>query len=113
MDNITNEQINKELGTIFQEYRLKNKITQEKLAEKLTKSTKTISQIETGKDGTSKKTDIDFMNFLGITPNTLYKKFITNPELKRKIEIDEKINELNYDKIEALFKIVEVLKGLE
>ena len=113
MDNITNEQINKEFGTIFQEYRLKNKITQEKLAEKLTKSTKTISQIETGKDGTSKKTDIDFMNLLEITPNTLYKKFISNPMLKKRIELDDKINELNYDKIEALFKIIEVLKELK
>lgn len=44
---VTNEQINKCLGTIFQEYRLKNNITQEKFAEELTKSTKTISQIET------------------------------------------------------------------
>jgi len=33
-------------------------------AEDLAKSTKTISQIETGIDGTSKKTDIEFMNFL-------------------------------------------------
>lgn len=113
MDNITNEQINKEFGTIFQEYRLKNKITQEKLAEKLTKSTKTISQIETGKDGTSKKTDIDFMNLLGITPNTLYKKFITDPALKRRIELDERINKLNCDKIDALFQIIEVLNQLK
>ncbi len=46
---ITNEQINKPFGMIFQEYRLKNNITQEKLAEELTKSTKTISQLETRK----------------------------------------------------------------
>ena len=112
MEEITNEQINKVFGIIFQEYRQKNQITQEKFAEELTKSTKTISQIETGKDGTSKKTDIDFMNFLGITPNTLYKAFITNPELKRKVEIDEKISELEPNKIEALFQIVEALKNL-
>lgn len=65
-----------------------------------------------GKDGTSKKTDIDFMNSLGITPNTLYKEFITNPELRRKIEIDEKISELEPNKIEALFQIVDALKNL-
>lgn len=112
MEEITNEQINKAFGVIFQKYRLKNQITQEKFAEELTKSTKTISQIETGKDGTSKKTDIDFMNFLGITPNTLYKDFITNPEIKRKIEIDEKINELEPNKIDALFQIVKILKNL-
>lgn len=112
MEEVTNEQINKVFGIVFQEYRQKNQITQEKFAEELTKSTKTISQIETGKDGTSKKTDIDFMNFLGITPNTLYKEFITNPDLKRKVEIDEKISELEPNKIEALFQIIEALKSL-
>lgn len=112
MEEVTNEQINKVFGIVFQEYRQKNQITQEKFAEELTKSTKTISQIETGKDGTSKKTDIDFMNFLGITPNTLYKEFITNPDLKRKVEIDEKISELEPNKIEALFQIIEVLKNI-
>lgn len=112
MGNITTEQINKIFGTIFQEYRLKNNYTQEKLAEELSKSTKTISQLETAKDETSKKTDIDLMNFLGIAPNILYKDFITNPELKRKIEISEKIDELPNDKIEALFKIIDVLKSL-
>lgn len=112
MENITNEQINKVFGIIFQKYRLKNNYTQEKLAEKLSKSTKTISQLETAKDGTSKMTDINLMNFLGIAPNVLYKEFITNPELKQKIEISEKIDELSNDKIDALFKIIDVLKDL-
>ena len=40
------------------------------------------------------------MNFLGIAPNILYKSFITNPDLMQKIEIDEKISELEPDKIE-------------
>jgi transcriptional regulator with XRE-family HTH domain len=112
MDELTSENINKTFGTIFQEYRLKNNLTQEKVAEILTKSTKTISQLETAKDGTSKKTDIDLMNLLGITPNILYKDFITNSDLKRKIEVSEKIDELPNDKIEALFKIIDVLKEL-
>ena len=112
MGEATNEQINKALGAIFQEYRIKNKLTQEKLAEKLSKSTKTISQLENGNDGTSKKTDIDLMNTLGITPNILYKKFITNPEIKNKIEISEKIEELDADKIRALCIIVEAIKNL-
>lgn len=112
MEEITNEQVNKIFGMIFQEYRQKNNLTQEKLAEELSKSTKTISQIETAKDGTSKKTDIDLMNFLGIAPNVLYKDFITNPDLKRKIEISEKLEELQPDKMDALFKIIDVLKDL-
>ena len=112
MENLTNEQINKAFGMTFQKYRLKNNLTQEKLAEELSKSTKTISQLETAKDGTSKKTDIDLMNFLGITPNVLYKDFITNSELKQKLEISEKIEELPNDKIQALYKIIDVLKDL-
>lgn len=112
MENITNEQINKAFGMIFQQYRLKNNLTQEKLAEELSKFTKTISQLETAKDGTSKMTDINLMNFLGIEPNILYKDFITNPELKQKIGISEKINELSYDKVEALFKIIDILKTI-
>ena len=112
MENITNEQINKVLGTVFQEYRLKNNLTQEKLAEDLSKSAKTISQLETAKDGTSKKTDIDLMNYLGITPNILYKSFITNPEVKKKIEISEKIEELDDSKITALYSIIDAIKNL-
>ena len=112
MDDLTNKQINKVFGMIFQAYRQKNNLTQEKLAEELSKSTKTISQLETAKDGTSKRTDIDLMNFLGITPNILYKEFITNPELKKKIEISEKIEQLPNDKIEAIYKIIDVLKEL-
>ena len=112
MENITNEQINKVFGMIFQQYRLKNNLTQEKLAEELSKSTKTISQLETAKDGTSKMTDINLMNFLCIEPNVLYRDFITNTDLKKKIEISEKIDELSNDKIDALFKIIDVLKDL-
>lgn len=112
MEDITNEQINKIFGAIFQEYRQKNNLTQEKLSEELSKSPKTISQIETAKDGTSKKTDIELMNFLCITPNILYKDFITNPELKQKIQISEKIEKLSNNKIDALFKIIDVLNEL-
>lgn len=57
-------------------------------------------------------TDINLMNFLGIEPNVLYKEFITNSELKQKNEISEKIDELSNDKIDALFKIIDVLKDL-
>lgn len=112
MEVITNKQINKKFGKTFQEYRLKKNLTQEKLAEELSKSTKTISQLETAKDGTSKRTDIDLMNFLGITPNILYKDFITNKEVKQKIELSEKIENLSSDKIEALLKIVDVFRTL-
>ena len=50
--------------------------------------------------------------YLNIEPNVLYKDFITNSELKQKIEISEKIDALPNDKIQALYKIIDVLKDL-
>lgn len=104
--------INKHFGKIFQKYRKSNNLTQEQLAEVLSKSTKTISQLETGKDGTSKKTDIDLMNLLCIMPNVLYKHFLTNRELKKKIDLFEEIEKLSEQKIDTLFKIIDIVKEL-
>lgn len=112
MSELTNQEINKKLGAIFQEYRLKNNLTQEQLSEIFDKSPKTISRIETGKDGTSKKTDINLMNYLEITPNILYKDFITNENLIKKINLFEKIDNLTPKQIEAISKIIDTIKTL-
>lgn len=112
MEDITNEQISKAFGLVFQEYRLKKNITQEKLAEILSKSTKTISQLENAKDGTSKKTDINLINTLDIEPNVLYQNFINSPRLKKKIELANKISDLSIEKIDSLIKIVDIIKNL-
>lgn len=107
------DEIKKCFGNIFQKARISKNITQEQIAENLSKSSKTISQIETGKDWTSKQTDIALMNLLEITPNELYKNFITNSSLKRKIELAEEICDLSPSQITALFKIVEAIKEIE
>ena len=39
------------------------------------------------------------MNLLGISPNMLYKNFITNTDLLRKIELEEKISTLDSKKL--------------
>lgn len=52
------------------------------------------------------------MNSLGIMPNTLYKEFITNKELKRKIEVSEKISDLPMNKIDAILKMIDILQEL-
>ena len=92
-------------------YKTENEVP-DGVRDELKECAKTISQLETAKDGTSKRTDIDLMNFLGITPNILYKDFITNKEVKQKIELSEKIENLSPEKIEALLKIVDVFKEL-
>ena len=102
------DEIKKCFGNIFQKARISKNITQEQIAENLSKSSKTISQIETGK-----QTDIALMNLLEITPNELYKNFITNSSLKRKIELAEEICDLSPSQITALFKIVEAIKEIE
>ena len=112
MEKVTGEQLSEKFGMIFQEYRRKKDITQERLAEELSKSTKTISQLETGKDGTSKITDINLMNYLGIMPNTLYKDFISNTELKQKLELSEKINNLSSEKTQAISEIIDIIEKI-
>lgn len=112
MDNIENNKINKSIGKVLQRARLEKGLTQEQLADQLLKSPKTISQIETGKDGTSKKTDVEFMNLLEITPNELYKDFITNENIKYKIGIFEKINKLSPNKLKAVEKYIDILEEL-
>lgn len=107
------DEIKKCFGNIFQRARISKNITQEQIAESLSKSSKTISQIETGKDGTSKQTDIALMNLLEITPNELYNDFITNPSLKNKMELVDEIYNLSPSQITALFKIIEAIKEIE
>ena len=105
--------IDKVLGEIFKEYRVKNKLTQEKIAEKLGISVKYISRIENGNNGVKTQTLINDMNILGITPNTIYSSFITNQEAAKNIEISEKISSLSDDKKDFLNSIIDLLKELD
>ena len=79
--------IDKFLGQVFKEYRVKHKFTQEKVAEKLGISVKYISRIENGTGGVKVETLIDYMNILGISPNTMFDKLITNKDLKLQMEL--------------------------
>lgn len=104
--------IDKEFGKILREFRLKNDLTQEQLAEKLGISLKYISRIENGNNGVKTENLIKYMNILGITPNVIYKLFITNKEVASNIEITEKINNLSKEKKEFLNSIIDLLQGL-
>lgn len=104
--------IDKILGQIFKEYRTKNKLTQEEIAEKLEISVKYISRIENGTGGVKVETLVNYMNILGITPNIIFEKLIENDDLKRQIELSKKINELPDDKIDFIISIVDLIKNL-
>lgn len=104
--------IDKKLGMIFREFRLENKYTQEQIVEKLGITAKYISRIENGTSGVSQLTIINYMNILGISPNTLYASFITNEKIKAQIKISEDISRLSSNQIEFISNMIEKLKQL-
>ena len=112
MSSITKSDIDKVFGKVLKEFRVKNHMTQEQLSEKLGISLKYISRIENGNSGIKTKTLINYMNILGITPNTIYSEFINNKSIKQKIELSKKIETLSEEKQTFIYSIVDLLKDL-
>lgn len=104
--------IDKVLGEIFKEYRVKNKLTQEKIAEKLGISVKYISRIENGTGGVKVETLVNYMNILCISPNVLFDRLITNENLKSHIELSRKANNLSNDKLNFIISIIDLLNSI-
>lgn len=113
MNSVEKSDIDKNFGKILREFRIKNKLTQEQLSEKLGISLKYISRIENGNNGIKTQTLIKYMNILGITPNTIYSPFITNKEIAKNIEISEKLSSLSEDKKDFLNAMIDLLKDLD
>lgn len=105
--------IDKVLGEVFKEYRLKNKLTQEKIAEKLCISVKYISRIENGTGGVKVETLVNYMNILGISPNIIFKPLITNKDLLHEIDLAYKINDLPKEKVSFLLNVANLLDDLK
>lgn len=112
MNSISKSDIDKIFGKILREFRIKADLTQEELSEKLGISLKYISRIENGNNGVKTQTLIRYINILGIIPNTLYKEFLTNKEIKQNIELSEKINSLSEEKKLFISSIIDLLKDL-
>ena len=100
-------------GSILKQYRNKMDYTQADMAEKLGISEKYVSRVETGIGGISKETLAKYVNILGITPNLFYKEFVTNPRIKKEIEVSEKLAELSTDKLEVVLQMAKMLKDLK
>ena len=113
MSSVSKSDIDKNFGKILRDFRVKNKLTQEQLSEKLGISLKYISRIENGNNGVKTQTLINYMNILGITPNTIYEPFITHKEAVKNIEISKKISSLSEDKKDFLNSIIDLLKDLD
>ena len=113
MNSFTKLDIDKSFGKILREFRRKNKLTQEELAEKLGISLKYISRIENGNNGVKTQTLIKYMNILGIAPNTIFADFITDEEAAKNVEISEKISNLSDEKKDLINSIIDLLKDFD
>lgn len=109
MNSISKSDIDKTFGKILKDFRVKNSYTQEIMAEKLGISLKYISRIENGYSGIKTKTLINYMNILGITPNTIFKELMTNENIQKQIDISEKLNQLSEEKLNFVDNMIDLL----
>lgn len=112
MKSVKKLDIDKTLGEIFKEYRIKNKLTQEKIAEKLGISVKYISRIENGTGGVKVETLVNYMNILCISPNAIFDKLIVNDDLKLQMQLSKESRELSDDKINFIMSVIDLVKKL-
>ena len=104
--------IDKVLGEVFKEYRVKNKFTQEIIAEKLGISVKYISRIENGTGGVKVETLVNYMNILGISPNVIFEKLIVNKDLENQIELSCKASKLSEEKLICVISVIDLLENI-
>lgn len=112
MSSVSKSDIDKTFGKILRKFRMKSGLTQEQLSEKLGISLKYISRIENGNNGVKTQTLINYMNILGITPNLLYQEFLTDSEVKKNIELSEKISSLSQEKQNFIDSVIDLLKDV-
>lgn len=112
MKSISKMEIDQVLGDVFKEYRIKNNLTQENIAEKLGISVKYISRIENGTGGVKMETLVNYMNILGMTPNIVFDKLIVNEKVKPAITLSNKISNLSQDKIDFVISIIDLLNKI-
>lgn len=105
--------IDKILGEIFKNYRVKNQLTQEKIAEKLGISVKYISRIENGTGGVKVETLVNYMNILSISPNVIFDKLIVNEKLRPQIELSKKASNLPDDKMQFIVSVIDLIEKLD
>jgi len=117
MEELNKEDINKKFGNIFREYRIKKGYTQAEVAEMLDISPKYISRVENGMQGVSDETLIKYINILDIEPNVLYSCFLDNENIRKQVEIVEKIRNLPENSLKFMDEFLDLIlkwsKGTE
>lgn len=109
MEEYNKEDINKKFGNIFREYRIKKGYTQAEVAEMLDISPKYISRVENGLQGVSDETLIKYINILDIEPNILYSCFLHNENIKKQVEIIEKIKNLPENSLKFMDEFLDLI----
>ena len=112
MKSLKKQDIDKVLGEVFKEYRVKNNLTQEKIAEKLGISVKYISRIENGTGGVKVETLVNYMNILGISPNVIFEKLIIHKDLKTQMKLSKKASELSDEKLNFIISVIDLLENI-
>lgn len=113
MKSIVKSDIDKALGEVFKKYRIKNKLTQEQIAEKLGISVKYISRIENGTGGVKVETLVNYMNILGISPNVIFGKLITTENLQLQMKLSEMVADLSDQQVRFIINMISSLGLLE
>ena len=83
MKDLNKKEIDKVVGKVIKEFRIKKGLIQEELADRLNTSQKYISRVENGASGLGDAILIKCLNELEIAPNTLYEEFMTNENIKK------------------------------
>lgn len=83
MKDLNKKEIDKVVGKVIKEFRIKKGLIQEELADRLNTSQKYISRVENGASGLGDTILINCLNELEIAPNTLYEEFMTNENIKK------------------------------
>ena len=111
MNSVTKSDIDKDFGQTIKKFRVNAGLTQEQLSEKLGISLKYISRLENGYSGIKTQTLIKCINILGIEPNILFSRFITNEDIKDNIQLSVDIATLSEDYKFLASSIVDLLKN--
>ena len=113
MDANVKSEMDKEFGSIIKQYRNSKGYTQADMSELLGISEKYVSRVETGIGGISKETLAKYVNILGISPNIMYKNFITNPKVEKEIKLSEIVSNLPDEKVDVVLELAKMLKNLK
>lgn len=112
MEYISKEIIYKNLGEVFKKYRIKNHLTQEKIAEELGISVKYISRIENGTGGVKLERLVNYLNILGILSNVAFYDLINNQKLNYQLELSKKLEDLSDSEIKFIINFIDLMKNL-